>query len=206
MITIGVTGSVGTGKSTVCQMFEKLGAFRLDADTLAHEALEKGRPPHRRVLRHFGERILRRSGKIDRARLAQEVFSHPRQLDFLCRVVHPYVIQRMRQGLRAVRKKDPDATVVAEVPLLFEAGLESMFDLSVTVVCDAKTQRVRSRHKGLSALQVRLRKRAQWSLAKKRKRSDRVINNQGSLRETARQVRLLWEALQSGRSLKRKNG
>ena len=199
MIAIGVTGSIGTGKSAVCKMFERLGAVRLDADALSHEALEKGNRPYQRVVRHFGREILRRGGEIDRARLAVRVFSDQRQLDRLCRMVHPYVIQKMKRRMQAIRRKDRTATVVAEVPLLFEVGLESMFDATVTAWCDAKTQLARSREKGMTPGQLRLRRRAQWPLSKKRRKADYCVDTRGSLGETARQVRAIWNKLQVGR-------
>ena len=198
MISIGVTGSVNTGKSTVCRMFEKLGAIRLDADALAHEALEKGRRPYQRAVRHFGQEILRRGGEIDRSRLAVEVFSDPPALQRLCQFVHPYVIQKMRNRIREIRRRDRSATAVAEVPLLFEVGLESMFDVTVTVWCDAATQLARSRKKGLSAEQLRLRRQAQLPLSEKRSRADDCIDTRGSLTETARQVRAIWNSLHEG--------
>ena len=195
MITIGVTGSVGTGKSTVCKMFERVGAIRLDADALAHEALEKQRTPYRQVVRHFGNNILRKSGQIDRARLAAEVFAHPKQLDKLCRMVHPYVIEKMRQRIRQIARKDRSGVVVAEVPLLFEVGLGPMFDETVTVWCDAGTQLRRCRKKGMSSNDLRLRKRAQLSLLEKRRRADHCVDTRGSLKATARQVRTIWGSL-----------
>lgn len=206
MITVGVTGSVGTGKSTVCKMFEALGAARLNADALAHEALEKGRDPYRQVLRYFGKGILRKGGRIDRAKLGAEVFSNPKQLDRLCRIVHPYVIRRMRHQIREIARKDRTSTVVAEVPLLFEVGLEPMFDATVTVWCDARTQRDRSRQKGMTPTQLRLRKKAQLSLGEKRKRADYLVDTRGNLRQTARQIRAIWDSLHSGGNEKRKNG
>ena len=199
MITIGVTGSVGTGKSTVCRMFEKLGAIRLDADALAHEALEKGKGPYRRVLRHFGEEVLRRGGEIDRAKLAVRVFSDPRELKKLCQIVHPYVIGKMQRRIQELRRKDPAATLVAEVPLLFEVGLDSMFHATVTAWCDAATQLSRSRRKGMTAEQLRLRKQAQSPLSEKRSKADHRVDTRGNLKETARQVRAIWQKLHSGR-------
>ena len=195
MITVGVTGSVGTGKSTVCKMFERLGAIRLDADALAHEALEGNRQPYHRILRHFGRRILRKSGQIDRARLAAEVFTDPKQLDRLCRIVHPYVIQKMRQRIREIGHKNRSAVVVAEVPLLFEVGLGPMFDKTVTVWCDAGTQLKRCRKKEMSPNDLRLRKRAQLSLLEKRRRADHCVDTRGSFQRTARQVRTIWSSL-----------
>ena len=206
MITIGVTGSVGTGKTTVCKLFETWGAIRLDADALAHEALEKSNPLYQRVVRHFGEEIIRRGGEIDRAKLAAEVFADPQKLQALCQIIHPYVIQKLRQRIQEIRRGYRSATVAAEVPLLFEVGLESMFDATVTVWCDAAAQLSRSRKKGMTAEQLRLRKQAQSPLSEKRRRADYCVDTRGSLGETARQVRAIWASLHKGGNRKGKNG
>jgi len=195
VITIAVTGSVGTGKSTVSRLFEGLGAVRLDADALAHEALEKGKAPYRRVLSTFGRGILRRSGEIDRSRLATEVFGNPKKLDKLCRIVHPYVIRKMKKQIRQIRRAHSASVLVAEVPLLFEVGLDSMFDTTVTAWCDAATQLRRCRNHGMTARDLRLRKQAQLSLSEKRRRADHWVDTRGAFPRTARQVRAIWSRL-----------
>ena len=129
---LGITGSVGTGKSTVSRMFEKKGAVRIDADRLAHEAIERGRVPYRSVVRFFGKGILRKNGMIDRGRLARIVFRDQKKLNALNTRVHPYVIRRMKEEIRKVLRRKKGVFIVVEVPLLHERRLPGMFDKVLT--------------------------------------------------------------------------
>ncbi len=193
MIVLGVTGSVGTGKSTVSKMFEKLGAVRISADALAHEAIEKGKAPYRRVVRSFGKVILDRDGSIRRRELAKIVFQNPKKLKTLNSLIHPYVIGRIREKIRRLRKRK--GVVVVEIPLLHEAGLEKMFDQVVTVSCRPEAQKKRWRKNGREIGELKRRSSAQLPLSYKIKQSDFIIDNSGQVQATKRQVIALWRAM-----------
>ncbi|MBI4437248.1 MAG: dephospho-CoA kinase [Candidatus Omnitrophica bacterium] len=195
MTTVAVTGSVGTGKSTVSRMFERLGAQRINADALAREAIEKDRPPYRRVVRYFGKTILRKGGSIDRGHLAQIVFKNEKKLKVLNCLVHPYVLRRMKEEIRRIRRKKRGAYIVVEVPLLHEKRLEKMFDQVLTVSCRRPIQRKRWLKRGGSLKELRGRLAAQLPLSYKGSHSDFIIDNNGSVRETKAQVVAFWKTL-----------
>ena len=122
MIVIGVTGGVGTGKSTVSQMFAELGAFVLDADRITYELMAPGTSIWKKIKTSFGKEILASDRKIDRRRLAQIVFHNPADLRRLSSIIHPVVRRKIKEGMAAIRRRDRDAVVVLDVPLLIEAG------------------------------------------------------------------------------------
>ena len=195
MRTLGVTGSVGTGKSTVSRMLERLGAQRIDADALAHEAIEKNRAPYRAVVRCFGRAILRKDGSIDRRRLAQIVFKDEKKLKELNRMIHPYILRRMREEIRRIRQKKRGSEIVVEVPLLHEKRLGKMFDHVVTVSCRRPIQRERWLKRGGSSKELQRRMTVQLPLSYKERQSDFIIDNNGSVRETHAQVVAVWKAV-----------
>ena len=192
---IGITGSVGTGKSTVSKLFEKKGSYRIDADQLAREAVEKGRSPYRAVVRFFGKEILHRDGSIDRGKLARIVFKNQKKLNTLNGFIHPYVIRRIKEKIRQMRRRQKNPYIVVEVPLLHEAHLTGMFDKVVTVSCREGIQRrrwVRQRRRLENLLE---RKRRQLPLSYKKKHSDFFIDNNRSLQQTKTQVAHIWKVI-----------
>ncbi len=199
---LGVTGSVGTGKTTVSRMFARKGAFRIDADRLAREALRKGAPPYRAVVRAFGRGILRFDRSVDRKKLAEIVFRNERKRKLLNRLIHPYVIRRIREAIR--RKKGK--WIVVEVPLLHEAGLVRLFDRVMTVSTSRNVQETRWRKRGLPLGALRERRSSQWPLSYKRRHSDFIIDNSGSKTKTEEQVHRIWKKLHLERRGKTKNG
>jgi dephospho-CoA kinase len=189
---VGLTGGFGTGKSTVAGIFKELGAEIIDADRLARECLEPGREECRRVIEQFGEKILTPDGGIDRKALAAEVFADPELLERLNRIVHPVVIQEMDEKLSRSRKP----VSVAVIPLLFEVGLQDQFDYVLVVEADEKTVRERTAAaRGMTEREIASRRSAQLPLAEKIRRADFVIDNNGPLEETRRQVEEIWARL-----------
>ena len=194
MLVIGITGSVGTGKSTVTKIFGELGARVLDADLIAHEAMRTGSVAWRRIVQEFGEEILQPDRSIDRQQLGQLVFADAAARQRLEAIVHPQVIKAMRRTLHAWKKNGRDLVVVLDVPLLLEANLASMVDVVVVVRADAAVQRQRlAEQRGWSAAEIERRIGAQWPLSSKEERADEVVENSGTLSETRRQVRQLWK-------------
>ncbi len=193
-LRIGLTGGFGTGKSTVAEIFRELGAEIIDADALAREALRPGREEYKQVIGQFGEKILTAAGEIDRKALAAEVFTDPHARDRLNRIVHPVVIRELEE--RMERSSRP--VKVAVIPLLFETGLQDGFDYVAAVEAAGAAVRERtSASRGMSGEEIDRRRAAQLPLEEKVRRSDFIIDNNGPLEETRRQVEEIWKAVSS---------
>ena len=197
MFIIGVTGSLKTGKSTVAGMLARLGAKIIDADRLAHqEILSKGQC-FKTIVRAFGKNIIVK-GEIDRRKLAQIVFSDTKKLAKLENILHPVVIREIKKQIQALRRKKSHQIVVLDVPLLFEAGLDKLVDLTIVVTASRKTQIQRAIKKLHLSKQEALRRiKAQMPLKEKLRWADCVINNDGNLNKTRKKVTLLWQNIQS---------
>jgi len=195
MVIIGLTGSVATGKTTVAGMFRELGARVLDADRIAHQLLQPGRSCYCKIVRHFGAGILSRTA-IDRQRLAEIAFCDPKERKFLESMVHPQVLALIRKQIRTWRQNPRIAAVVLDVPLLFEANWQKVVDVTVTVISKRSIQLTRfNRKTGMSRTHALKRIRAQLSQREKAARSDYVINNNGTIKETAQQVLHIWKKI-----------
>ena len=194
MVVIGVTGGLGTGKSTVAKMFARLGAKVVDADRIAHEALEPNRPAWRDVTRTFGRQILNEDRTIHRAKLATHVFQHPSARKRLEALVHPRVIRQITRQLKTLKRMRTQV-VVLDVPLLIEANMQRLVDALVVVTAPASVQRRRLRTKGLSGRESAPRIAAQMRLSAKVALADYVVDNSDGIERTRRQVRDIWRQL-----------
>ncbi len=201
MLRIGITGGMGTGKETVAGMFADRGALVIDADRIARDAVRPRRAAWRGIVRAFGRKILLPDGRIDRRALGDIVFRDRRKRRLLNAIVHPPVVREMRRRMARAARSGRHPVLVANVPLLFEAGLEGDFDRIVVVSCPRMEQVRRCRARdGLSRAEVERRMRAQLPLAEKRRRADYVVDNGGTLENTERQVQKVWEEVASGRA------
>ena len=195
MISLGLTGGYATGKSTVAEILRSLGARVVEADKLAHAAMERDRPAWREVVAVFGPGVLRPDGEIDRAGLGRIVFARPELRRRLEEIVHPRVIAAIRAAREEARLAG-ERVFVAEVPLLYEAGLEGEFDRVWVVSADPGRQRMMALARdGLSESDLAARLAAQMPLAEKERRAHLVIRNDGDLEELRRRVAEAWEAL-----------
>jgi dephospho-CoA kinase len=187
---IAVTGGLGCGKTEVARWLQKLGAAVWDADAAVHRLLRRGTPTYARIVRAFGPGVVRAGGGLCRAALAAAVFAAPARRRKLEKILHPAVIREMRAWLAAQRRVGHAA--VAVVPLLFEAGLTRGWDAIWCVAAEEQVALRRLRRRGMPAAEARRRMRAQWPLAKKRRFADVVIENNGSRRALAAQIKKLW--------------
>lgn len=195
MISLGLTGGYATGKSTVAGILRSLGARVVEADKLAHAAMERDQPAWREVVAVFGPGVLRPDGEIDRAALGRIVFARPELRRRLEEIVHPRVIAAIRAAREEARLAG-ERVFVAEVPLLYEAGLEGEFDRIWVVSADPGRQRMMALARdGLSESDLAARLAAQMPLAEKERRAHLVIRNDGDLEELRRRVVEAWEAL-----------
>ncbi|HHU92435.1 MAG TPA: dephospho-CoA kinase [Halanaerobiaceae bacterium] len=194
MMIIGLTGGIASGKSTVSAYLAELGAIIIDADKIAHEIMEKGKPAYRKIIEAFGREILAANGEIDRSRLGKIVFNDREKKRLLEEITHPQIIKEMREKIEENRGQNK--IIVLDVPLLFEAGLEKMVDESWLVYVDRETQleRLMARD-GLSYQEANKRIKSQLSLEKKRELADFIIDNRGNLEELKREVFFKWREI-----------
>ncbi|WP_329133231.1 dephospho-CoA kinase [Streptomyces sp. NBC_00670] len=193
MLSVGLTGGIGAGKSEVSRLLVAHGAVLIDADRIAREVVAPGTPGLAAVVEAFGEEILAEDGSLDRPRLGAVVFADPDRLAVLNSIVHPLVGARSRELESAAAE---DAVVVHDVPLLTENGLAPLYDVVVVVDTDPATQLDRLvRLRGMSEKDARARMAAQASREERRAIADVVIDNDVPLPELERQVRELWDDL-----------
>ncbi len=193
MVVIGVTGGVGTGKSTVAHMFKQLGAVVLDADAMAHEAMEPKRLAWRRIVKTFGEDVLNDDQTINRRALAALVFQHAQRRAQLEAILHPPIWRLMKQHVQELKRSRRVRAVVLDVPLLVEAGAQGLVDALVVVTAPPQVQRERLTHKlGWSDEETNARIAAQWALSAKVAVADYVVDNGDGVDATRRQVKHIW--------------
>ena len=194
MLLVGLTGGIGSGKSTVARLLEKRGAVVFDADLLAREAVEPGTPGHAAVIERFGADVLAPGGELDREALASIVFADPSARRDLEEIVHPEVRRLFAEGSEAYR--DTDSVVVFSAPLLVETGMHTAFEVLVVVSATVATQIERlMRQRGMSEPSIRARIDAQAPLEDKAAAADFLVDNEGSLDELESQVEQLWNDL-----------
>lgn len=194
-IVIGLTGSFGSGKSTVASMFRSRGAIVIDADRIAHASIRPGRHAYRLIRKEFGSGILSNDKTINRRALGALVFSRKNLLARLNAIIHPSVIRAIDRGIAQART----GIVVVDAPLLFEAGLEKKADVLIVVRASQKNQIKRIQKKSsLTRLAIVKRIQSQIPLRQKARRADFVIDNDGTVKETRKQVarirRQLWRS------------
>jgi dephospho-CoA kinase len=191
---VGLTGGVGSGKSTVAARLAEHGAVVIDADVLAREVVEPGTPGFDAVVERFGAAVVA-DGRLDRAALARLVFDDERARADLNAIVHPLVGERAAELMAAA---PPGAIVVYDVPLLVETDLAADFDLVVVVEAPAEARLARLQRRGLAADDASARMAAQASDAQRRAAADVVIENDGSRAELTERVDELWTLLTEG--------
>jgi len=177
MILVGLTGGIATGKSTVAKMFKRCGAIVIDADELAREVVEPGKPAWHAIVNTFGRQVVRPDRSLDRHVLGAMVFQNRSKLRQLERIIHPRVAREQQRIVRRIAKRKPHAVVIYEVPLLFEAGVDKRVDKIIVVTADRYTQIARlKKRNGLSRAEAIRRISSQMPLAKKVQRADHVLN------------------------------
>ena len=201
MLLVGLTGNIGSGKSTVAQLLSERGATIIDADVLARRAVEMGTQAYAAIVERWGTSILAADGLIDRGALRRIVFSEPQELEQLNAIVHPEV-ERMRAALVEQARQRGDRLVVCDIPLLFERHMTDVFDRIVLVDAPRPVRLERLvRERGLRETEAMDMIVAQMPAELKRARADFVIDNEGTLTQLDARVAEVWGALEQAAEL-----
>lgn len=195
MVIVGLTGGVGTGKSTVADFFKDLGAYVIDWDELARNMTCPHSKAWELIVEHFGKRILNDDLTINRQKLADVVFSDKQKLAKLNQIVHPKVFQEDERITNEIKSRDPDALIIKDIPLLFEVTRPIPLDKIIVVSASEQTQLRRLQEKGMSRKDAKNRIKSQLPLDKKMKSADFVVNNDGTLEETKSEVGAIYSLL-----------
>jgi dephospho-CoA kinase len=199
VLRAGLTGGLACGKSTVAGIFSELGVHVLYADKIAHDLYHPGQPVYEVLVKQFGPEIVQPDGEIDRARLAAIAFGEGR-VEELNKIVHPVVIRRQQNLMYEIGVREPNAVVMVEAALIFEAGVKDRFDKIIVVTCrpDQKITRFAQRanmDETAATTEVERRSKAQLPDEEKIRRADYVIDNSGSLQQTRQQVERIYAEL-----------
>lgn len=192
MKIIGLTGGIGTGKSTVSRFLIEMGAVVINTDEVAHEALQSDIELQQEIAADFGDQILTAEGRIDRKRLGEIVFTNPYALARLNRIMHPRLYETVQAQLENYRQQQAEV-IILEVPLLIEAGWTSLVDeVWITVAPEATVLKRLQRQVGLSAKQALVRIRSQMPTQERIKHADVVIDTDCRLDELKARAAQLW--------------
>ncbi len=198
MLTVGLTGGIGTGKSHALAEFRRLGAYTIDADELAHQAIAKGEPAYHEIVREFGGDILQADSQIDRKRLAGIVFTDEQKLKRLNAIVHPRVFEAEETELRSLpsKKRKRSPIVITDAALMIETGSYKRYDKIIVVVCASELQFARLiARDGLSPEEAAQRISRQMPTAEKAKYADYLIDNSGKYNDTRKQIKQIYANL-----------
>jgi dephospho-CoA kinase len=195
MLVVGLTGNIGSGKSTVAQLLSERGATIIDADVLARRAVELGTPAYERIVRRWGTSVLAPDRQLDRGALRRFVFSDQKQLEELNRIVHPEV-ERLRERLLADARHRGDRIVVCDIPLLFEKHMAHNFDRIILVDAPRPLRLERLvRDRGLRETEAMDMIAAQMPAELKRAGADFIIENEQTLNALEQRVAEVWTQL-----------
>jgi len=191
ILRVGLTGGIASGKSTIREIFAKLGATTIDADKLVAELYRPGAKGHDALVRTYGREILRPDGEIDRERLAAIAFRAPEDAQKLNHLIHPLVLDEADRRVAAVT----DGIVIVEATLLIEAEAVPRYDKLVVVDVDPETQIARGVARGMSREALTLRIANQLSREERLRHADYVIDNSGNLAAAERRTREVYRGL-----------
>jgi len=195
MLVIGITGNLGSGKSTVCQILARLGATVLDADELGHEAYRPHSQTWQELITTFGKDILKPDEEIDRQKLGQIVFSHPNALAQLNRIVHPETYRMAQERIENLRRQGAKALAL-EATLLIEAGwLDLVNEVWLVVTPESVVIHRLISHEGINESQILARLKSQMPVEEKMKYADEIIYNDSDTSQLETKVSKLWYKL-----------
>jgi len=198
MIIVGLTGSVGTGKSIVDNFFREMGAYIIDWDDLAREVVRPHSKAWEEIVEYFGKDILNEDLTLNRQKLADIVFPDKGKVAKLNQIVHPQVFKEDERITNEIKRLDPEALIIKDIPLLIEVARPLFVDKIIVVAASEQTQIRRLEERGMSREDAQNRIQSQLPLDEKIKFADFVIDNDGTLEETKKQVEEVYSSLKKG--------
>jgi len=200
---IGLTGGIATGKSLVSGELKRLGAAVIDADAVAKEVVEPGRPAYAEIAEAFGPGVIRQDGSIDRKKLGQIIFSDPAARERLNAITHPRIRERMKEETARLLKEGA-GIIVLDIALLIETGVRYEVDRIVVVYADPARQLERlMQREAMSRDEAKKRISCQMDIKEKAEYADYVIDNSGTKEDTLEQTRALFAELQGLKNIKK---
>ena len=196
MLIVGLTGGVASGKTAVSQILKEEGAYIINADQIARELVLPHKPAWSELIRAFGQEILQEDGSIQRKKLADKVFADPKQRKFLNQILHPRIKEEMDCRAKEIGEKDPEAIVVIDAPLIIELGDHREMDKLIVVTSTQPQQIERLKDRDGTNPEEALRiVSSQMPLKEKLKFADYLIRNEGSMEETKKRAKEVYQEL-----------
>jgi dephospho-CoA kinase len=198
MLRVGLTGSIGVGKTFVTGVLAELGCHVLDADDLAREVVAHGSPALEKVVSEFGSEVLEADGNLDRSKLGAIVFADSAKRQLLNSILHPYIIAEQDQRLREWEAEDPDGIGVVDAALMIESGGYKRFDKLIVVYCrpEVQLERLMTRN-GLTREEAEQRVRAQMDQEEKKRFADYLIDTSDGFDSTRQQIQTVYDDLRA---------
>lgn len=196
MLTVALTGSIGSGKSSVSSMFTRKGSYLIDADSISRKVVEPGLPAWKDIVNYFGEEILNPDKTINRQKLGDIIFNNSEKRERLNQITHPRIGEEGKNELERIKTIDADAIVIMDIPLLIEKGGQKVTDILVVVyvTLEVQIQRLMIRDK-INLETAKQRISSQLSLDEKIKYADYIIDNGGPLQKTEKEVERIYNKL-----------
>jgi dephospho-CoA kinase len=196
VVRIGLTGGIASGKSTVARMFKGLGAELIDADRIAHQVIKKGTGAYKKIIKKFGKVCLDQKGEINRKYLGEMIFNDPEKRRVLNAIVHPDVFKKEKEEERKISKKNRNAIIIYDIPLLIETGSHLKMDkvILVHVKREKQIERLMNRNR-LTREESLKRVRAQFPFYQKKKLADYLINGDIAGGGTEKRVKNIFEKI-----------
>ncbi len=196
MTVVGLTGGIGSGKSTALRVFKKLGAFTIDADQLARDAVNPGREAWLDIKECFGKKFFFKNHKLNRKKLAAHVFKNKKTLKKLVDIIHPRVFEEEKRLISFYSKKKKRALIVVDAPMMIESNSHKWKDILVVMNCSRENQIKRILKSGkLEKTEIEKRIKAQMPLSKKLKYADYVIDNNGTALECRQNSKKVYQEI-----------
>jgi dephospho-CoA kinase len=196
MLKVGLTGGIASGKSTVSEIFELLGAKLIDADVISRQIMKKGSNAYNRIVSYFGNDILSDEMEIDRRKLGSIVFSNPMELEVLNAITHPEIIKKENIITSKISIDNPTAIIIVNAALIIESGSYVRFDKLILIYASLETQVKRLvKRDGMKESQAQSRIKSQMPFEEKRRFADYIIDNDGSMKVTKIQCNKIYREL-----------